>query len=292
MRGPELPNHSRYFQPFSARTFHCHSFGITFDLWQLSPSSPLAEAVDVRLPREKKLQKTHALILASLADTQQHQILLQPGFRHEVIGDLPVIGKSLDGMFGIIVVPGNAVVVQEGEQFVPVLQQPFLVAFSHFRAVHLLGQSAEELVNFTTVFPEMPLLQTIAINGRNDPSYKTAEIGSDGLEFLVPRIGSEILIEVANEMDQTFLLLAWQRVVSGIEVGDEYALEALEQVVQEIRLPRWPVQVDNFLQVREDPDIPFANYPDVDFGLVSVDEWTGRDPLQEALVGSLIVRSE
>ena len=68
-------------------------------------------------------------------------------------GDLfSVIGKPLDGVLGVIVIPGYLVVVDEGEQLILVLGQPLPQRLGGVGAEALFGQQPEVSRHGTGVF--------------------------------------------------------------------------------------------------------------------------------------------
>ena len=56
-----------------------------------------------------------------------------------------------------------------------------------------------------------------------------------------------------------FCCCAGQRIVGGVEVGDQDARESLQVLVEECPLAGWLVEVDHLLEVREDPDVGLAD---------------------------------
>src|SRR2546421_8188757 len=86
------------------------------DGWQLSLEVRVpAIGINVRLLREEELEETHLLIPTGQVDTQQHEVLAQSGFGEFSVSHLTIIGKPLHGVLRVIVVPGNAIMVQKGE---------------------------------------------------------------------------------------------------------------------------------------------------------------------------------
>ena len=75
-----------------------------------------------------------------------------------------------------------------------------------------------------------------------------------------------------------------ERIVGGVEVGDEDPVEVLEELLQEVPLPRGPIHVDHFLVAGEDPDISLPRL-ELDLGLVNMQDLTGEDRGQEPVVG-------
>ena len=97
---------------FSARVRRRETLRIEFHSRQgLSLSTALAEQVDVGFPRQHKLEKADALVLAGHADAQQDEVVIEARFRDLAIGVLPIVGELLHGVLGVVVVPWNRVVI-------------------------------------------------------------------------------------------------------------------------------------------------------------------------------------
>src|SRR5262249_20263725 len=89
-----------------------------------------------------------------------------------------------------------------------------------------------------------------------------------GPDEALPEGGAERLR--SDGVNQAFLLLAFQRVVRGVEVGHQHAAEVLQQVSQEAALPRPPIHEHHLLQVREHPHIPLTLSLEVDLRFVGM----------------------
>ena len=68
-------------------------------------------------------------------------------------------------------------------------------------------------------------------------------------------------------------------------------MEVLEELLQEVPLPRGPIYVDHFLIAGEDPDISLPCL-ELDLGLVNMQDSAGEDRAQEPVVGRSIGASE
>jgi hypothetical protein len=68
----------------------------------------------------------------------------------------------------------------------------------------------------------------------------------------------DLLVDVADEVDQALLLGAAERVVDGIKIGDQHPLEPLQHLPQELALPRRFVHEHDLFQVREHPHVSFT----------------------------------
>ena len=95
------------------------------------------------------------------------------------------MGERLDRVLGGIVVPRDAVVVQEGEEPALVLEEPLLVALRQLGAVDAGGQVAEEAGDLGLVLVQVSLLQAVPVDRADDGPQQLAELRSQGLELLV-----------------------------------------------------------------------------------------------------------
>src|SRR5207249_2183049 len=105
---------------------------------------PLVESPDILLPREQELEEADAAVLAGLLDAQQHEVVRQPLLAHLAVVKLAKACERLDRVLCYVVVPGDVVVVQEGEEPALVLEEPLLVPLRQLGAVDAGGQLAEE----------------------------------------------------------------------------------------------------------------------------------------------------
>jgi len=56
-------------------------------------------------------------------------------------------------------------------------------------------------------------------------------------------------------MDKTLLLRAAERIVGGVEIGDEYSLEPFQKFLDEAAFSRIRVKITYLVEVRKDPHI-------------------------------------
>src|SRR5262249_40753015 len=119
-------------------------------------------------------------------------------------------GEGLYRVLGGVVVPGHAIVLDEGEELAPALQQPLPIALGRLRPIGRLRDALEEAVDVSLVLTEVPLPQAVEVHGGNDRPQQPAKAASYGLQFLVPGVGQDVLVEVTQQVDQAFLLRALQ----------------------------------------------------------------------------------
>src|SRR5262249_36423203 len=144
-----------------------------------SPPAPIAEDIDIPLLGDEELQEADALVDARLLDAQQGQVTRQAGFRQQAVGDLPVIRESLDSVLRVVVVPGHAVVIQEGEELAPVLLEPLLVALGGIGAIRPGQDRLEEPSRICLMLAEMSPAQAVPIDRRHGLPEQPAELGGE-----------------------------------------------------------------------------------------------------------------
>lgn len=76
-----------------------------------SPLPRLSKRLDVLIPRPQEVDEIQSLVLARLADAQEKQVIVECILSQTALYRLPQTSESLDGMFGMVVVPWNAIVV-------------------------------------------------------------------------------------------------------------------------------------------------------------------------------------
>src|SRR5262245_47458645 len=85
-------------------------------------SSPIAEQIYLSLSGKKDLQEAYSSVLAGLVTTQQHEVVVKPGLGHQPDSASSIPGEPLDCILGVVVIPGDAIIVDESEKFVAVSQ--------------------------------------------------------------------------------------------------------------------------------------------------------------------------
>ena len=66
-----------------------------------------------RFARPQKLQEVYPTVFAGLLNAQQYEIVLKALARAKVTDHRTVLGKRLDGILSVIVVPRHSVMVQK-----------------------------------------------------------------------------------------------------------------------------------------------------------------------------------
>src|SRR5262245_24044707 len=112
----------------------------------------IMKLVDILLSRKEKPQEAHAPVLAGLVKRKEHQVVPQPSLAHHTVGDGPVACERLDRMLGIVVIPRDAIMPQEGEEFLTIPDEPPPVIVRNFRRKRPAFQGSVEAINIRLVF--------------------------------------------------------------------------------------------------------------------------------------------
>src|SRR5258708_25774557 len=87
--------------------------------------SPGQKALKTRFARPDKFQESDPFEVARLTDGQQDQILAYSSLSARSSDNVPQKDKILDGVFCVIVVPGDAVMFQELKEHISILFDAF-----------------------------------------------------------------------------------------------------------------------------------------------------------------------
>ncbi len=82
---------------------------------------------------KKELKKADILASQRLSNTEENKILLETFFGRCSANQSSQEHESLDGVFRVVVVPRHAVVFQEREQLMAILEEPSLIIPSQLR---------------------------------------------------------------------------------------------------------------------------------------------------------------
>ena len=84
-----------------------------------------------------------------------------------------------------------------------------------------------EVVDCGVEFLEVSAFQAVHFYCLKDGDEEVLHLADERLEFEVKRIASQLVVEIADEMDQAFLLAACDGIIPRIEIRDEHALIVL-----------------------------------------------------------------
>src|SRR5262245_7745715 len=138
---------------------------------------------------------------ASLIDAEEHQVVPKPSFGGCGSEYPPARDESLDGVLRVVVVPGDAIVVQEHEKLVLVLKDSLLVFPCNLQFVLLRCQVAEEAGNVILVLVEVAVCEAELVNRVNDRLQHRHEPLGKLLQLFIKRAVEQVIIDVADEMD-------------------------------------------------------------------------------------------
>jgi hypothetical protein len=139
-----------------------------------------------------------------------------------------------DCMFGVVVVvPRDSVVIEEGEQFTPVLCNALAQCRRNIRFKYLAHHFVEEFLNLQLVLIQVSCLQPEPINCRNYVPQQPTKLDASGSEACVKGIGQQGIIQVPDQVHEALLLGTFQRILSREEVRHQDALEILQEIMQE-----------------------------------------------------------
>ena len=62
--------------------------------------------------------------MAGLAYAEQQQVIVHTRLSQHAVRILSIIGKLLYGVLGVVVIPGDAIVIGESKQLVAIFNQP------------------------------------------------------------------------------------------------------------------------------------------------------------------------
>ena len=86
---------------------------------------------------------------------------------------------------------------------------------------------------------------------------QSSKLLGNTFQFCVQGVFQQIIVDIANDMYDALLLLAGERIICRIEVGDQNAGEGMEHLLEKRSLPGWLVKVIHFVHAGQHPDIAF-----------------------------------
>ena len=86
----------------------------------------VSKSHNVSLARTEEIQKVQLLVFARLANSQEGEVFIDTFFRRCPGNYIPESRKRLDGVLGIVVVPGNSTVAEKREERIAIFLKPLL----------------------------------------------------------------------------------------------------------------------------------------------------------------------
>ena len=100
----------------------CKSICLNFSVGQIRLQPLLPNVfIDTSLSGSEKVEKIDAFIYACLIDTQEDEIVADSPLIGISLNHIPDLGESLNGVFSVIIIPRNTIVVKKREQSPPIL---------------------------------------------------------------------------------------------------------------------------------------------------------------------------
>src|SRR5208282_2452612 len=106
-------------------------------------------------------------------------------------------------------------------------------------------------------------------------------------EFFVIWALQKCVVEVANEMNQAFLLRALYGIVRSVEIRHQNPYEIPEHVANGRTLAGRSIKIGDVLHAGENPDVAILAF-DADAGLVNMQQGAFAEPFQEIVVCALV----
>src|SRR6266436_1890965 len=107
------------------------------------------------------------------------------------------------------------------------------------------------------------------------------------LHFFIKRLLENIFVQIANQMDQAFLLCATDRIIRRVEIGDQYTVETTQELLSNIPFAGRRPKVDHFLHAREYPHVTAATFS-AQVSFISMYELSMQQLVLDLFIGVLI----
>src|ERR1039457_1079507 len=80
------------------------------------------------------------------------------------------------------------------------------------------------------------------------------------LHFFIKRLLENVIVQIANQMDQAFLVCATDRIICRIEIGDQYTVETTEELLGNVPFTGSRPEVNHLLHAREYPHVTITTF--------------------------------
>src|SRR5271157_795953 len=159
-------------------------------IFGLTSSPPIRrhELLQVGLAGEQKPQQADPLASQGLIDAQEDEIVLETRLRDRSPEQPSARSHEFDGVLSIVVVPRNAVVVQEREEPLPVLLDPGLVALGDLGCDLSLRHPIKKSLSISLVLGQELGLQAVLVDrlnhgfqGERVPPYQFLQFFIEGM---------------------------------------------------------------------------------------------------------------
>src|SRR5712692_8343099 len=80
------------------------------------------------------------------------------------------------------------------------------------------------------------------------------------LHFSIKRLLENIFIQIPDQMDQAFLLCTTDRIIHRIEIGDQYTVEATEELLGNLPFTGRRPEINHLFHARKYPDVTITAF--------------------------------
>src|SRR5215469_4409703 len=126
--------------------------------------------------------------------------------------------KRLHGVFCIIVIPGDVIEIQKSEHLVAVLVKAIDQFPRRFTRTESVGEALVESIDENLMFSQKTFLEAVLVHRLNHRLHQASEVPYELLELFVVRVLQQLVVQVTDDMNQTFLLWALYCIVRCIEI--------------------------------------------------------------------------
>jgi hypothetical protein len=183
-----------------------------------------------------RIEEIDTLVDACLSYTKDYQVLLNGFCGADTFYDIPQSGKCFDGVFCIVVVPGDPIIAKESEQLIAVFLKPLFAFLNHLTARFDLSNPFIETPHIHEMFFKVVPFEAKSVYGFNHWFQQSCEVSDDLLKIVVERMIQGCIVQIANKVDETFLLRTFEGFVCSIEVRNENTFEFAQEVFHHFTL--------------------------------------------------------
>src|SRR5580658_10092625 len=151
------------------------------------------ESVYIRFLGQEEIEEAAALVLAGFAYAQQDQIFSKTFERAGSANHVPEPHEGFYCVFRVVVVPWNAVVIEECKQPIPRLLDTALISGGNLRLELATEHFIVKPFDLSPMFAKVPGFQAKPVHGFNDCSQQIGESAREQFHFFVERVFAEIL---------------------------------------------------------------------------------------------------
>ena len=137
------------------------------------------------------------------------------------------------------------------------------------------------------MFAQISAFEAAPVHCFDNPSEHGPEPFGDAFEFHVKWILEYVVIDVAHQMHETLLLLALERIIRSVKIGDQNTRELAEHLLEKSRFPRWLVEVVDLIHGGQNPNIAFLLSQSYR-SFINVDDRTFQNALEDLGAKALV----